>query len=88
MAVKKLLPHETHTDINIQDFFAEAELMKHLKPHPNITQLLGVCESPLCIVTEFVANGSLHSYIHSEYPMDERTQIDILKGTAAGQEMS
>ena len=35
VAVKKLLG--TRSDVAINEFFAEAELMKQMKPHPNVT---------------------------------------------------
>jgi len=87
VAVKQIMTkteQEEIPDVKIQDFFAEAEVMRKLKPHPNITQLLGVCLFPLCIVTEFVENGSLFAWLHSEKPMDNDMKLKILRGTAAG----
>jgi len=83
VAVKQLNANSAD-DVKIQDFFAEAELMKGLRPHPNITQLLGVCTEPLCIVTEFVANGSLYAWLKSDKPLDDSTKFEIIRGTAAG----
>jgi serine/threonine protein kinase len=87
VAVKKILhaaESDENSDIKIQDFFAEADLMRKLKPHPNITQLLGVVIHPLCIVTEFIENGSLYSWIQSKKEMTPEMKLNIIKGTAAG----
>ena len=86
LVVKQMLVEdpETVSELQIQDFFTEAELMKKLRPHPNITQLLGVCTDPLCIVLEFVPNGSLYSWLHSEKQMDNDLKLHIVKGIAAG----
>lgn len=42
---------------------------RKIRPHPNVVLLLGACtdpSSPICIVTEFVKDGSLFDYIHKE----------------------
>uniref|UniRef100_A0A4W3I4U2 Tyrosine-protein kinase n=1 Tax=Callorhinchus milii TaxID=7868 RepID=A0A4W3I4U2_CALMI len=49
------------------EFLEEAEIMMKLK-HPNLVQLYGVCtkEYPIYIVTEFMSNGCLLSYLKSD----------------------
>jgi len=33
--------------------------MLNIGHHPNVVNFYGVCNDPLCVVTEFVANGCL-----------------------------
>ena len=68
----------------IEDFFAEAELMIKLRPHSNITQLMGFCERPVCIVTEYVAHGSLLTLLHSKCEITDLLKIRMIKDTASG----
>jgi len=41
--------------------------------HPNILSMVGFCLHPVCLVTEFIANGNLYQYIHR---LDEPTTAD------------
>ncbi len=34
----------TINSVQVKDFRSEIEVMKNIKPHPNILQLYGVCE--------------------------------------------
>mmetsp|Transcript_10869 Transcript_10869/g.14937 ORF Transcript_10869/g.14937 Transcript_10869/m.14937 type:complete len:251 (+) Transcript_10869:88-840(+) len=72
------------TSFHMQDFFAEAEVMKKLKPHPNVTRLLGVCPQPGCIVLEYVDNGTLSDFLSDSKSVDVQTQISIARGIAEG----
>jgi serine/threonine protein kinase len=47
----------------IEDFKSEANVMVKVRPHPGIVRLLGICSSPLCIVMEYVPNGSLLKWL-------------------------
>ena len=47
------------------DFCKETLIMKKLV-HPCLVKLIGVCVSPLCIVTEFMPFGDLHGFIHDK----------------------
>jgi len=80
VAVKKLLTLE-NTDI--AEFLAEADLMRKMRPHPNVVLYLGVCRQPLCLVTEFVANGNLLALIKKE-PINNDMKLKICQGIAAG----
>jgi len=62
VAAKKMLT-ESMTEQNIVDFLTEISLMKSLRPHTNVVTLLGVCSNPLALITEYLENGSLWSYI-------------------------
>eukprot|EP00027_Filamoeba_sp_ATCC50430_P015123 CAMPEP_0168575864 /NCGR_PEP_ID=MMETSP0413-20121227/19928_1 /TAXON_ID=136452 /ORGANISM="Filamoeba nolandi, Strain NC-AS-23-1" /LENGTH=443 /DNA_ID=CAMNT_0008609475 /DNA_START=5 /DNA_END=1333 /DNA_ORIENTATION=+ len=69
--------------VHLQDFFAEADVMKKLKPHPNLTLLIGVVFHPVCIVLEYVDNGSLWHWLVRNQP-DTNQQFSIAQGIAAG----
>ncbi|KAL6065542.1 putative serine/threonine-protein kinase SIS8 isoform B [Balamuthia mandrillaris] len=75
----------------LEDFAREAEVMQRLPPHPNVVLLFGVCmdaENPLCIVTEFLPNGSLLDHLHDIKKkgarMEHGDMMRIAKGIAAG----
>ncbi len=56
VAVKELVQHSVKDE---EEFAKEAGLMKQLRPHKNVIQLLGVCSSPFCIITEYVGGGTV-----------------------------
>lgn len=45
---------------------------------------VGVCEEPLCVVTEFCARGSLLSYLHLEDQIPDSVINNIIFGIAKG----
>jgi len=81
VAVKKLIGSQK--DIAVSEFFAEAELMKKMRPHPNVTMLLGVVTSPICLVTEYVPNGDLWDFLQKGQVANE-LKLRIAQGIAAG----
>jgi len=42
--------------------------MHKMPPNPNVVKFLGIVDTPFCIVTEFCANGDLHSFLMSNAP--------------------
>jgi len=50
----------------------------------NVVQFLGITSNPLCIVTEFLDQGSLYSYIHSDAKIDANIIMNFVKGISAG----
>uniref|UniRef100_A0A5S6QFI7 Tyrosine-protein kinase n=1 Tax=Trichuris muris TaxID=70415 RepID=A0A5S6QFI7_TRIMR len=52
--------------MSCQAFFEEASIMKQCD-HPNLVKLYAVCtkEEPMCIVTEYMVNGSLLEYLRA-----------------------
>jgi serine/threonine protein kinase len=68
----------------IATFLQEAELMTNLPEHPNVLQLIGICASPFCIVTEFMEMGDLSNYLRKNKSIEEQQKIkwmiDICKG--------
>eukprot|EP01116_Phalansterium_solitarium_P002641 TRINITY_DN1278_c1_g1_i2.p1 TRINITY_DN1278_c1_g1~~TRINITY_DN1278_c1_g1_i2.p1 ORF type:complete len:431 (-),score=86.43 TRINITY_DN1278_c1_g1_i2:460-1752(-) len=72
---------------NSGSFRKEAEIMKRLRPHPNVVLLLGVCIDPVCIVSEYLSAGSLHGLIMDQKASLGLTQcltalLDIARGMA------
>eukprot|EP00027_Filamoeba_sp_ATCC50430_P017668 CAMPEP_0168569920 /NCGR_PEP_ID=MMETSP0413-20121227/16440_1 /TAXON_ID=136452 /ORGANISM="Filamoeba nolandi, Strain NC-AS-23-1" /LENGTH=482 /DNA_ID=CAMNT_0008602499 /DNA_START=674 /DNA_END=2122 /DNA_ORIENTATION=- len=63
----------------------EAALMKSLR-HPNVLQFLGACTKPyVCIVTEYMALGSLYQQIHNPkvnwtWSLIKKVAIDAARG--------
>jgi hypothetical protein len=54
--------------------------------HPNLVAMRGFCTEPACIVTEYVAAGSLHEFLADESkPLDWPLRLKIAKdiGTRA-----
>jgi len=82
VAVKQAIKVSNH--FQQEEFFAEAEVMKKLTPHPNVTRLLGICSKPVCMVLEFVDNGSLSAWLASKNTLDDETKVSIAHGIAAG----
>ena len=79
-AVKRFT-HQTMSTKDFAAFATEASYLHRLR-HPHICQLFGVCVEPgnLCIVTEFVPNGNLHTVLTRKRPgatIDWRTRVQM-----------
>eukprot|EP01114_Cavostelium_apophysatum_P013188 TRINITY_DN3132_c0_g1_i5.p1 TRINITY_DN3132_c0_g1~~TRINITY_DN3132_c0_g1_i5.p1 ORF type:complete len:1448 (-),score=345.98 TRINITY_DN3132_c0_g1_i5:8-4351(-) len=83
VAVKTITKSDL-TEQDISEFLRELVLMKNLRPHTNVITLFGFCTSPLAIVTEFCANGSLYDLLHGEKKLSEETIFGFVRGIAAG----
>ena len=72
----------------MQDFLAEAEVMKNLH-HPNLLQLYGVCsqEEPMYIISELMKHGSLLEYLRrgDGRHLTLNQMVDIMAQIAAGE---
>lgn len=67
VAVKKLDLSATQ----IESFKDEAELMKKMRPHPNVIQLYGVCtdeDTPACIIMEYLKQGDVLRFLLRNAP--------------------
>ena len=75
VAVKKTLGVSTHA--TVKEFAAEIRLMRDLR-HPNIVLFLGaVVDAPsMCIVTELMKRGNLHSILHDHDNIVRETVAD------------
>lgn len=73
--------------MKVNDFLREAQLMKKLS-HENLVELYAVCskDSPILIITEFMENGCLLTFLESEVGrnLEQVFLIDIAKQIANG----
>jgi len=83
VAVKQL-NSPTMSEQDISQFLIEAEFMKNMQPHKNVVTFIGICETPFCIITDYVERGSLSEMLYSKLPMDFQLQLHILQDIAAG----
>jgi len=60
VAVKEIKPDRIGS-VDMKAFLSEAEIMMNMISHQNVVLMMGVCQEPLCIVTEFCEKGSLES---------------------------
>jgi Protein tyrosine and serine/threonine kinase len=72
------------TPESIEEFQAEAELMRQLRPHANVVQLMGVCHEPLSLLTEFMESGSLDVWLKKNPNVDVGELYPICTGIARG----
>ncbi|MCO5593200.1 hypothetical protein L7F22_047207 [Adiantum nelumboides] len=82
----KLLKQENLSSQIEREFSQEVFIMRKVR-HKNVVQFIGACSkaSRFCIVTEFMAGGSLYDYLHRQngvftLPMLLRVSLDIAKG--------
>ena len=50
-------------------------MISKLKTHSNIVQFFGICLNPLCVVSEFMANGDLRHYLDGQQNKIEKQQM-------------
>lgn len=65
------------------DFLAEVALMAKLR-HRNVVALVGACERPLALVTEYCARGNLYDILRSPVPLDVARRLAIAADAARG----
>jgi len=69
----------------LNEFWREAEIVSHLRPHANIVSFFGVCTEPLCIVLEFMSKGALSRYLENkENIIDEKRELHWMLEIATG----
>ncbi|KAL3591872.1 hypothetical protein D5086_010512, partial [Populus alba] len=85
VAIKVLKPERVSAEM-LREFSQEVYIMRKVR-HKNVVQLIGACtQSPnLCIVTEFMAKGSLYNFLHKQkgvfkLPSLIKVAIDVSKG--------
>ncbi|GMJ13484.1 high leaf temperature 1 [Hibiscus trionum] len=70
-----------------KQFISEVALLFHLR-HPNIITFVAACKKPpvFCIITEYLAGGSLRKYLHQQEPysvpldLTLKLALDIARG--------
>lgn len=85
VAIKVLKPERIDADM-LKEFSQEVFIMRKIR-HKNVVQFIGACTEPskLCIVTEFMARGSIYNFLHKQngsfkLPLLLKIAIDISKG--------
>ncbi|KAI3717099.1 hypothetical protein L1987_68460 [Smallanthus sonchifolius] len=85
VAIKVLKPECIDADM-LREFSQEVFIMRKIR-HKNVVQFIGACTEPskLCIVTEFMARGSIYNFLHKQngsfkLPLLLKIAIDISKG--------
>ncbi|XP_052877002.1 serine/threonine-protein kinase STY8-like isoform X1 [Gossypium arboreum] len=85
VAIKVLKPEQITREM-LREFSQEVYIMRKIR-HKNVVQLIGACtRSPnLCIVTEFMARGSIYDYLHKQrgvfkLPSLLKVALDVSKG--------
>jgi len=85
VAVKQL--HNTLTDKQaLLDFRTEARLMRGLRSHPNVVLFIGICvpPDPICIITEYLKQGSMSDYLSENQNLEFKTKLKLMLGIAKG----
>lgn len=59
----------------VDAFVKEAEVMRKLSPHPNVLGFVGICSSPFCIVTEYMARGDLWHYLKANQNIEMKQKL-------------
>merc|ERR1712146_853852 len=69
----------------LQSFFEEVDVMSSIK-HPNIIEFIGATVDPpnLCIVTEYMPLGDLHSVLRKYPGLPWETKLSFALGIAKG----
>ncbi|KAF5753084.1 serine/threonine-protein kinase EDR1-like [Tripterygium wilfordii] len=85
VAIKVLKPERVHAEM-LGEFSQEVYIMRKIR-HKNVVQFMGACTRPpnLCIVTEFMAKGSIYDFLHKQkgsfkLPTLLKVAIDVSKG--------
>ncbi|KAL1215601.1 Serine/threonine-protein kinase STY17 [Cardamine amara subsp. amara] len=85
VAIKILKPERVNTEM-LREFSQEVYIMRKVR-HKNVVQFIGACtRSPnLCIVTEFMARGSIYDFLHKQKGVFKiqsllKVALDISKG--------
>jgi len=83
----KMLSKDTGFEIDIASFIRESDVMRRITSHANCLKYYGICcntDFPFCIITEFIANGSLRSIIEKNMISSNKVKLHIIKGIVQG----
>ncbi|KAL6048730.1 Mitogen-activated protein kinase kinase kinase 7, variant 2 [Balamuthia mandrillaris] len=70
-----------------ENFKAEMNIMKNLRPHTNVVQLYGVCmeeDHPWCLVTEYLEKGDLKHFLCDNPPEGYQPIVQMAIQVARG----
>jgi len=62
----------------------EMEIILHAGTHPNVIQVVTYCESPPCVVTPYLNNGDLNSFLKKYGAQNASTTTRLAIGIAKG----
>lgn len=82
VAIKEIAP-DALNEKEVGHFLEEAEVMRNMQRHPNVVLFLGICLDPFSIVTEFLENGDLKTFLKN-HQISVETQISIIRDISAG----
>lgn len=72
----------------MKEFKRELSVMLRIRPHPNLVNLIGVCDenNQLILVTEFCNGGTLFSLLHKQrkIPLSTKQKKKIMVDVARG----
>ncbi|XP_037492898.1 serine/threonine-protein kinase STY17 isoform X2 [Jatropha curcas] len=85
VAIKILKPERVSAEM-LREFSQEVYIMRKIR-HKNVVQFIGACtrHPNLCIVTEFMARGSIYDFIHKQkgafkLPSLIKVAVDVSRG--------
>jgi len=86
MVAIKQLSKEDISEKDIEEFLAEAEIMRKLPVHPNVVLFLGITLPPdsLSIITDFCEGGSLSTYLDKNPKLSMSLKIQFIRDIAKG----
>ena len=58
--------------------------MSKIPPHRNIVSLLGICQEPFCILTEFLDGGCLFDYLRKPIELKLSTLMKFVRDICEG----
>eukprot|EP01119_Soliformovum_irregulare_P001719 TRINITY_DN1146_c0_g1_i1.p1 TRINITY_DN1146_c0_g1~~TRINITY_DN1146_c0_g1_i1.p1 ORF type:complete len:766 (-),score=186.35 TRINITY_DN1146_c0_g1_i1:107-2404(-) len=84
VAVKQLKEFESSGMTRVNEFLQEAQLMRSMRPHPNVVTYFGVStDKSMCIITEFMEGGSLKTFFKLN-PITVDRAVKIMRDIATG----
>jgi len=86
MVAIKQLSKEDISEKDIEEFLAEAEIMRKLPVHRNVVLFIGITLPPdsLSIITEFCEDGSLSTYLAKNPRLSMSLKIQFIRDIAKG----
>jgi len=74
-------------DINskqYKEFIEEARIMSKIPPSPYVLKLIGICDQPPCMLTEFVGGGTLWELLKSPAKVIQSQAVQWVKEICNG----
>jgi hypothetical protein len=68
----------------VKEFVDEARVLARIPPSPFVVRFIGLCRSPLCMLTEYVDGGSLWNYLGRPISLSVGVLMNFIKQIAQG----